>query len=100
MGLKRVIHMSINRVLTRTILTSLTTLFASLALYLFGAGVIVDFALVFLIGVITGTFSSIFIASPIFYWYHKGDRKSVERGEMLPAYDWGADEPNSSSDKA
>ena len=100
MGLKRIIHMSINRVLTRTILTSLTTLFASLALYLFGAGVIVDFALVFLIGVITGTFSSIFIASPIFFWYHKGDRQSVERGEILPSYDWGSEEPNKSTEKA
>lgn len=92
MNLKKVIHFSINRVLSRTLLTSLTTLFASLALHLFGAGVVVDFALVFLIGVITGTFSSIFIASPIFYWYHKGDRQSVEKGEILPTYNWTSNE--------
>jgi len=92
LNLRRVEHLSINLTLTRTILTSLTTLFASLALYLFGAGVIVDFSLVFLIGVVTGTFSSIFIASPIFFWYHKGDRKSVEKGEILPSYDWSSDE--------
>ncbi len=94
MNLKKVIHLSINRVLSRTLLTSLTTMFASLALYLFGAGVIVDFALVFLIGIITGTFSSIFIASPIFYRYHKGDRKSVEKGEILPSYDWTSEDGN------
>ena len=88
MNLRKVIHLSINRVLNRTVLTSVTTLFASLMLFLFGAGVIKDFALVFLLGILTGTFSSIFIASPVFYWYHKGDRKSVERGEILPSYDW------------
>ncbi|MGC9451455.1 MAG: protein translocase subunit SecD [Oceanipulchritudo sp.] len=88
MNLRKVVHLSINRVLNRTVLTSLTTLFASLTLYIFGAGVIKDFALVFLIGIITGTFSSVFIASPVFYWYHKGDRKSVEKGEILPTYDW------------
>ena len=91
MNLRKVVHMSINRVLNRTVLTSLTTLFASLTLFLFGAGVIKDFALVFLIGILTGTFSSIFIASPVFYWYHKGDRKSVEKGEILPSYDWTAE---------
>jgi SecD/SecF fusion protein len=89
--LKDVIHLSINRVLNRTILTSLTTLFASLALFLFGAGVILDFALVFMIGVLTGTFSSMFIASPVFFWYHKGDRRHVEKGEILPSYDWTAE---------
>ena len=92
MNLRKVIHHSINRVLNRTVLTSLTTLLASLTLFIFGAGVIKDFALVFLIGILTGTFSSIFIASPVFFWYHKGERKSVEKGEILPSYDWTASE--------
>lgn len=92
MNLKRVIHLSINRVLNRTVLTSLTTLFASLTLFLFGAGIIKDFALVFMIGILTGTFSSVFIASPVFFWYHKGDRKSVEKGEIFPTYDWTAEQ--------
>ena len=91
MNLRKVIHQSINRVLNRTVLTSLTTLLASLMLFIFGAGVIKDFALVFMIGILTGTFSSIFIASPVFFWYHKGDRKSVEKGELLPSYDWTAE---------
>lgn len=98
-SLKKIIHLSINRVLSRTVLTSLTTLFASFSLYLFGAGVIVDFALVFLLGILTGTFSSIFIASPIFFRYHKGDRKSVEKGEILPSYDW-TSEANPNEKKA
>lgn len=93
MNLKKVVHLSINRVLNRTVLTSLTTFFAALTLFIFGAGVIQDFALVFLIGIITGTFSSMFIASPVFYWYHKGDRKSVEKGEILPTYDWTSEKP-------
>ncbi|HKJ90734.1 MAG TPA: protein translocase subunit SecF, partial [Oceanipulchritudo sp.] len=91
MNLRKVIHQSINRVLNRTVLTSLTTLLASLMLFIFGAGVIKDFALVFMIGILTGTFSSVFIASPVFFWYHKGDRKSVEKGEILPSYDWTAE---------
>ncbi len=53
-----------------------------------GAGIINDFAFVFVIGIVTGTFSSIFIASPIFYFWHKGDRKHVEEGEILPKYEW------------
>jgi SecD/SecF fusion protein len=95
MNLRRVIHLSINRVLNRTVLTSVTTLFACITLFIFGAGVIKDFALVFMLGIITGTFSSIFIASPVFYWYHKGDRKSVEKGEIIPSYDWTSEKARS-----
>jgi len=93
-NLKKVIMIAINRVLSRSILTSVTTLLAALSLWIFGAGVINDFAFVFVIGILTGTFSSIFIASPIFFLWHKGDRKHVEEGEILPKYDW-----QTSSDK-
>jgi len=86
--LKRVVNMAINLTLGRSILTSLTTFMAAFALYIAGAGIIVDFAFVFLIGIITGTFSSIYIASPIFYWWHKGDRKHVEDRELTPKYEW------------
>jgi SecD/SecF fusion protein len=42
-----------------------------------------------IIGVITGTFSSLYIASPIFYWWHKGDRDHVEKShDTKPVYDW------------
>ena len=88
-NLASVINLAINRTLARTILTSVTTLLATSALYLFGAGVVIDFALVFIIGIFTGTFSSIFIASPVFFWWHKGDRRHVEeRHDILPKYEW------------
>jgi SecD/SecF fusion protein len=87
-NLRKIILIAINRVLSRSIITSFTTLLAAISLWIFGAGIINDFAFVFVIGIITGTFSSIFIASPIFYFWHKGDRKHVEEGEILPKYEW------------
>ena len=87
-GLQKIILIAINRVLSRSILTSFTTLLAAISLWIFGAGIIIDFAFVFVIGIITGTFSSIFIASPIFHAWHRGDRKHVEDNEILPKYDW------------
>lgn len=60
-----VINRSINEVLSRTIITSFTTFLAALALFLFGGEVIHDFALAMLIGIIIGTYSSIFVASPV-----------------------------------
>ena len=87
-NLKKIILIAINRVLSRSILTSFTTLLAAVSLWVFGAGIINDFAFVFVIGILTGTFSSIFIASPIFYAWHRGDRKHVEDNEILPKYDW------------
>jgi preprotein translocase subunit SecF len=58
-------NQSINETLSRTILTSGTTLIVIIALYLLGGGVIHDFAFALLVGVIVGTYSSIFVASPI-----------------------------------
>lgn len=87
--LRDVINNALNNVFVRSLLTSITTFLASLALFLFGGGVINDLAFTFLVGVVTGTFSSIFIASPIFYWYHKGDRKHVGRHQNVkPTYEW------------
>ena len=63
--LNTVINTSINQTLSRTFLTSLTTLLVVVALYILGGEVINDFAFVLLVGVIAGTYSSIFIASPI-----------------------------------
>ena len=61
----KVVNHSINETLSRTIITSLTTFVVVLSLYLFGGTVIHDFAFALLVGVIVGTYSSIFIASPI-----------------------------------
>jgi len=63
--LEVVVNQSINEVLSRTIITSLTTLLAAVAIFLFGGEVIHDFALAIIIGVVVGTYSSIFVASPI-----------------------------------
>ncbi|WP_027184327.1 protein translocase subunit SecF [Desulfovibrio inopinatus] len=60
-----VINKSINQTLSRTILTSGTTMLVLLCLFFFGGGVIHDFALAMIIGIVTGTYSSIFVASPI-----------------------------------
>jgi SecD/SecF fusion protein len=89
MNLKAIINLAINSVFARSILTSITTLLAAVSLYIFGAGIITDFSFVFIVGILTGTFSSIFIASPIFYYWHKGDRRLVEATEHKPrSYDW------------
>ncbi len=64
-SLREVINVSINETLSRTILTSVTTLVVVVVLFLLGGGVIHDFAFALLVGVIVGTYSSIFVASPI-----------------------------------
>lgn len=67
----RLVNSSVNEVLSRTIITSLTTLFVVLALVIFGGEVIKDFALTLMVGVIVGTYSSVFIASPVLVeWHH------------------------------
>ena len=69
--LDKVINISINQTLSRTIITSLTTLLVVLALFFFGGGVIHDFAFTLIVGVIVGTYSSIFIASPLLILWEK-----------------------------
>lgn len=63
--LKEIFNASINQTLSRTIITSLLTLFSALALLLYGGGAIADLSLFLVIGVIAGTYSTIFIASPV-----------------------------------
>ncbi len=64
-GLAMIINNSVNQTLSRTILTSATTLMVLFALFFLGGAILQDFALTMIIGVITGTYSSIFISSPI-----------------------------------
>jgi preprotein translocase subunit SecF len=67
--LEKLINVSINETLSRTILTSGTVLLVLIALFLLGGGVIHDFAFALIIGVIVGTYSSIYIASPlVIFW--------------------------------
>ncbi|MFW6413848.1 MAG: protein translocase subunit SecD [Verrucomicrobiota bacterium] len=67
---KEIINLSINQVLSRTLLTSLTTLLVVLILFLFGGSAINDFALIILLGVIAGTYSSVFIAGNFIAAWH------------------------------
>ncbi len=60
-----IVNKSINEVLSRTIIVSFTTLLAALSLFFFGGEVIHDFALAIILGVLVGTYSSIFVASPV-----------------------------------
>ena len=69
--LPNVINNSINEVLSRTIITSLTVFLAAAALFFLGGEVIHDFALIILLGIIIGTYSSIFVASPILLLWKK-----------------------------
>ena len=72
---------AVNACLSRTVITSVTTFFAVAALFIFGEGAIYDFALIMLIGVVAGTFSSVFIATPIMFWWYKGKRPDFEAEE-------------------
>jgi len=91
MKLRDVINHSLNLTLLRTVNTGGTTLLTSMALFIVATGAVNDIALTLIIGIITGTFSSLFIASPIFFWWHKGDRKHVEEShDIAPKYEWSA----------
>lgn len=70
-----ILNKSINETLGRTILTSVTTLIVLVTLFIFGGGIIHDFAFAMIVGVLVGTYSSIFVASPILLAWQK--RKSA-----------------------
>jgi preprotein translocase SecF subunit len=73
------INRSVNETLSRTILTAGTVFLCSVALYGFGGRVINDFAFCFMVGVLTGTYSSIYIASPVVLWWHRGEGVKASR---------------------
>lgn len=78
--IQQIMNASINETLSRTLLTSGCTFLSVAALFFFGGPVLHDFAFAILIGVLVGTYSSIFIASPIVLWWsgHKGEKLSAE----------------------
>lgn len=78
--LEFVLNRSINETLARTILTAMTTLTVVLALLILGGGIIRDFALAMTIGVIIGTYSSVYVASPILLaWNIKKKSRSIQQ---------------------
>src|SRR5213595_644912 len=83
-SIEQIMNESINQTLSRTILTSTVTLIPILCLFLFGGAVLRDFSLAIIIGVVVGTYSSIFIASPIVLWWTRarGGRETTLRREV------------------
>ena len=92
---KDLINQALNQTLSRTIITSGTVFLATMSLYLFGGGVINDFAFTFLVGIITGTYSSIYIASALVLWWHKGHRPKTASAVMMESAP-GAQQPAAS----
>ena len=76
-SIEQIMNESINQTLSRTILTSTVTLIPILCLFLFGGPVLRDFSLAIIIGVVVGTYSSIFIASPIVLWWTRARGRST-----------------------
>ncbi len=79
-GLKELVNLSINEMLGRTILTSGATALSLVGLLVFGVGTIWDFAAAMLVGIISGTYSTWYIASPMTIWLEEywNQRKAVE----------------------
>jgi SecD/SecF fusion protein len=83
---KEVMNQALNQTLSRTLITSGTVFLATLSLYIFGGGIVNDFAFTFLVGIVTGTYSSIYIASALVLWWHRGERPHMgSQVAMQPA---------------
>ncbi len=80
---REIMNQALNQTLSRTIITSGTVFLATLSLYIFGGGVINDFAFTFLVGILTGTYSSIYIASAIVLWWHRGERPKMSASQVV-----------------
>jgi len=74
---EQIINRSINETLSRTLLTSGTTLVVVVALFILGGGIIHDFAFALLIGIVVGTYSSIYVASPILIVWQQATKKTA-----------------------
>ncbi len=95
-----VINDAVSKTLSRTTLTSLTTFFVVLTLYLFGGEIIVAFSFTLLVGIVVGTYSSIFVASPLLKWFGfniedfkrkvvQKDKAKAEKKKMREMYERG-----------
>ncbi len=81
--IKHIINLSINQTLARTILTSLTTFIVVVVLFFFGGEVIHNFAFCMLVGIIAGSYSTIYIAAPVVVeWYKKHEVQKIKRSPV------------------
>lgn len=81
MPMEDLINLAVNQTLSRTVLTAGTTLVVVLAQYLFGGEVINDFAFALLVGIAVGTYSSVFVASPVVLWWEKFFKRVAHRAK-------------------
>ena len=84
MAMRPRLDMAVSQTLSRTVITSLTTLFTVVALYIFAADTsdIKSFALNLIVGIVSGTYSTIFIASPVYYWVESAVNANVRLKSM------------------
>ena len=99
--LVNIFNTSINQCITRSLLTSFTTLLAVVALYLFAGEKLRGFSTIMIVGIIVGTYSSLFIASPLVYLYKKHITKKGKEEKKAEAKKAETDvvETNSSDEK-
>jgi SecD/SecF fusion protein len=83
-NVKDIMNLAINTTLSRTLLTSLTTLLTVGCLFAFGGPALNDFSFAIIVGVVIGTYSSIFVASPVVYWWAVKSKTNLRR-EVLDA---------------
>jgi len=82
--LEIIMNRCVNSTLSRTIITSLLTLFSALALLIFGGGTISDLSLFLVVGIITGSYSTIFVASPlVLWWVDFREARAAKRAQKL-----------------
>ena len=85
MPIEQLLDLSMNQTLSRTVLTGITTLFALLALYIWGGEVIASFTFAMLFGVLFGTYSSIFVAGPLLILFNLRPASETKGEEATPA---------------
>jgi len=85
-SLEPIVNLSVNQTLSRTVLTSGLTLLTALALFLFGGSVLNGFSFALVCGIIVGTYSSVFVASPILiFWHNLAEGRERQRRGPAPA---------------
>lgn len=92
--MKDIVNRSINETLSRTVMTSGLTLLTAMALLLFGGQILNGFAFALVVGIIVGTYSSIFIASPILVWWQDRSKQKGSAAGRTPGSSTPAPTPN------